>query len=243
MRLVPLLVSVIVLALSAPGHAQGSGSYSHRASELLESWDFGQSKILRSGFAATRFEDCSFADTQFLGGAFARAKLAGTELGEVSLEQCRGELTMERCEYSSMDLDYTTIGQSEWSNLTLRELRASHCGLDKLSFENSRFRQLNLRNCEISDIRFDSVRLYGGLNGLVNGCEWRSTRFYNDDFDDGRFEQCEFTDSRFYRSDFRSVRFEYCDFRDCRLDGGDLDGLTVDGISVKDAIEFYKRNR
>jgi len=239
----PRLAVTIGLALFAGAVvAAADGGAGYRPGQLLKAWDFTGTQLLRARFNKTQFGECSFSDARFSGGTFANTRFSGTEFRSVYLGHCRGQVSLERCEFSSLGLNYVTVKENHWENVLLRGLRVQHSNFQDVYLENCDLRDLHLRNCEVRDLRFENLTISGGLGGLMDWCEWKDTRFYQDDFDDPRFERCEFKSGRFYSCDFTSMRFEYCDLRYCRFEDCDFHGTTIDGVNVEEAIEFYKQH-
>jgi uncharacterized protein YjbI with pentapeptide repeats len=49
---------------------------------------------------------------------------------------------------------------------------------------------------------------------------------------------CDFRYTNLERSKFASVNFKDCEFTNC-----DLTGMTIDGIKVEEALEYYKNKK
>lgn len=242
--LVGFLCAAALLALVHPGTVEGqTASYRNKAAPVLDRWDFSKSRILRSRFAGSVFSYSFFDEARFENSAFQRTTLQGCRFDRLAFERGEGTLRFARTDLKALDLDSANVNQGRWEGASIANLRADRCELSDIYWSGGRMTGLHLYNTRLSNIRFERVEVYGGLGGLVDWCDWSSTRFYHDDFDRCAFDYCEFTYSRFERAEFRSVTFRYCDFSRVELEGCDISGMTIDGIDVEDAVEFYKNNR
>ncbi|MBO5272987.1 MAG: nitroreductase family protein [Clostridia bacterium] len=96
---------------------------------------------------------------------------------------------------------------------------------DDLNLAGAAFNNINLHGARFTDINM-SHNFFGGLTLEESyfGCvDLKGATFENPDLSGSSFKDCNFTD----------VKLENCD----------IAGMTVDGINVKAAIEFYKNRK
>jgi|GEM_PF-6361028 len=98
------------------------------------------------------------------------------------------------------------------TNSNVSELRASNCNFTKSQFRNINFRESNFDDLNLSGSRYRFVTMYES---------GRSTEFFHTSLTNAIFENC-------------------------RLDGvqikdSSIDGLTIDGMNVKDLLDYHRK--
>ena len=89
----------------------------------------------------------------------------------------------------------------------------------------------------------DRMDWYDGkmTNWRITDCDFSNALLY-----DTWLGNSKFTDTRIDNSDFRYVwftgsTFSGGGFTNCKIENCDISGMTIDGINVKEALEFYKK--
>lgn len=93
-------------------------------------------------------------------------------------------------------------------------------GVDKLDWYDGR-----MTNWTINDCYFGEALIYDSYMG--------NSKFYDSTMDNSDFRYTSLCGSSFVGGNFNNCKIENCDITD----------MTVDGINVKDALEYYKNNK
>ncbi len=113
-------------------------------------------------------------------------------------------------------------------------------------YNSSRYR-FALLDGSMDDVSFrffgtERLDWYDGkmTNWRITDCNMSNATFY-----DTWMEYCKFYETGLDKSDFRYARFnesafKNSDFENCVLNDCNISGMTIDGINVKEALEFYK---
>lgn len=93
-------------------------------------------------------------------------------------------------------------------------------GVNQLDFYDGK-----MTNWRITDCDFGGALIYDTWMG--------NSKFYDTSLDNSDFRYAYFTGSTFNGGNFK----------DCQITNCDIGGMTIDGINVKDALEYYKNGR
>ncbi|MDF2542447.1 MAG: transcriptional regulator, MerR family [Herbinix sp.] len=91
-------------------------------------------------------------------------------------------------------------------------------GVDQLDFYDGK-----MTNWRINDCDFSGAIIYDTWLG--------NSKIYDSSLDNSDFRYANFTGSTFYGGNLKNCQINQCD----------IQGLTIDGINVKEALEFYKK--
>lgn len=113
-------------------------------------------------------------------------------------------------------MDYTRILGSRWGNATFKQM----------FMEKSLFDDVNL-----NDSSFINLAM---LNTVFDSCTLNESKFKKLAMTDSEFNNANLSGSKFFAADFRNVEID----QDCKLEG-----MKINGISVKELLELYKEKQ
>ena len=88
----------------------------------------------------------------------------------------------------------------------------------------------------------DRLDFYDGKmqNWRVTDCDFGNALIYDTWMGNSKFVDTSLDDSDFRYAWFTRSTFSNGGFADCKIENCDISGMTIDGINVKDALEYYK---
>ncbi len=88
----------------------------------------------------------------------------------------------------------------------------------------------------------DRLDWYDGkmTNWSINDCDCGNALIYTSWMGNSKFYENSIDNSDFRFTGFSGSTFDDCWFTDCKIINSHIQGMTIDGINVKDALEFYK---
>ena len=88
----------------------------------------------------------------------------------------------------------------------------------------------------------DRLDWYDGkmTNWRINDCDCGNALIYNSWMGNSKFYENSIDNSDFRFNTFSNSTFDGCWFAGCKITDSNIDSMTIDGINVKDALEFYK---
>jgi uncharacterized protein YjbI with pentapeptide repeats len=93
-------------------------------------------------------------------------------------------------------------------------------GTDRLDWYDGK-----MTNWRVTDCDFSGALIYDTWMG--------NSKYYDSGLNNGEFEYVSFDNSKFNHGSFKECKIEKCE----------ISGMTIDGINVKDALEFYKNKK
>jgi len=114
----------------------------------------------------------------------------------------------------------TQIKRARFENINM-----TGAEFDNVKMTDGSFNNVNMTNVKFSDINMTGAQ-FGGMcmNKTHYGC-------------------VDMRDASFVNPDLTGTSFKDCNFSNVKLEGCAIDKMTIDGINVAEAIEFYKKNK
>lgn len=202
-------------------------------------------------------EDCSFSDesrripfvlrgTSLPGAVFENLNLIGAKVEDVNLaESTFHNVNMHAARFSDINMSSTSFG-----GLRMDEATFGCVGMQKARFENVDFTGAEFGSCKFNNAEFTDCDVTGmKVDGtdMVKAVRfprtWQAGAYLKSTFYDVNLSQSTFEDVTMDGVRFANVRMKNASFGNTELTDCDLSGLTVDGISVEEAIAFYKQHK
>ena len=180
------------------------------------------------------------------GALFENLNLIGAKYDDVNLAESKfNNINMHAAKFTDINMSAASFG-----GLRLDEASFGCVGMQKAQFENVDFTGASFKNCKFNNADFTDCDVTGMKVDRVDmenavrfprrwsaGC-YSSSVFYDANLSESTFEDVTMDDAKFFH-----VHMKNASFRDTELIDCDLSGMTIDGISVEEAIAFYKANK
>lgn len=125
---------------------------------------------------------------------------------------------MRECSFTDSDIhscfmDFTRVHDSRWGNASFTKMYMEKSAFEEVNLNNSDLHNLAMMNCD-----FDNVTL-------------TETKFANTAMNKSSFSNSNLSNAKFYETDFSGAEID----KSCNLDG-----MTIDGIPVRELLSLYK---
>ena len=180
------------------------------------------------------------------GSVFEKLNLSHARYEDVNLaEAAFNNINMHAVRFSDINLSEASFG-----GLRLDEAKFGCVGMQKAHFENVDFTGATFGSCKFNNADFIDCDVTGmkvDRADMVKNVRyprvWEAGMYEKSAFLDVNLRESTFEDVTLDEAKFISVNMKKASFRNTELNECDLSGLTVDGISVEEAIAFYKENK
>lgn len=138
-------------------------------------------------------------------------------------------------DYSFHNFRDSNFASADWFDLNMSKNTFSNCNFNQTLIQNSnltgcRFTNVNLSNAILSDFRMENAQIcHGTLSNLH--------------IHDVNLDNKKDTSVTIERSVLENSVIRQCNLKNIKIESCDLDGATIDGISVNELLECYKKNK
>ena len=180
------------------------------------------------------------------GALFENLNLIGARYEDVNLSEAKfNNINMHAVAFTDINMSAASFG-----GMRLDEAKFGCVGMQKAEFTNVDFTGASFKNCKFNNTDFTDCDVTGmkvDRADMVKNVRyprvWDAGIYEKSTFYDANLRESTFEDVTLDGAKFISVRMENASFRNTELTDCDLSGMTVDGISVEEAIAFYKENK
>ena len=184
--------------------------------------------------------------TSLPGAVFERLNLIGTKVDDVNLaESSFRNVNMHAARFSDINMSGTSFGGLRMDEATfgcvgMQKARFEYVDFTGAEFGNCKFNNAEFTDCDVTGMKVDGTDM---VNAVRFPRTWQAGAYLKSTFYDVNLSQSTFEDVTMDGVRFANVRIKNASFGDTELVDCDLSGLTVDGISVEEAIAFYKEHK
>ncbi len=180
------------------------------------------------------------------GAVFENLNLIGAKFDDVNLAESKfNNINMHAAQFADINMSAASFG-----GLRLDEASFGCVGMQKAEFTNVDFTGAQFKNCKFNNTDFTECDVTGmkvDRADMVNNVRyprvWGAGLYAKSTFFDANLRESTFEDVTLDEAKFINVSMKNASFRNTELVECDLSGMTIDGISVEEAIAFYKENR
>lgn len=192
----------------------------------------GQYKLKHAYFGHAEFEDLGLPEASFDNVSLEKAKfnninLSGAVFTDINLSGANySALNMSGSSFECAEINGARFGcceKCEKEGKYCVEMKKSL--FDSVDMSDSQMNHCKLENAVLTDVR--AVR----------------SKLYDIDFDWSDLSGVNLVESKIRCTNLYGAAIENSCFANARLSSCDIDGMTVDGVNVKEAIEFFRNER
>ena len=180
------------------------------------------------------------------GALFEHLNLIGARYEDVNLAEAKfNNINMHAVAFTDINMSAASFG-----GMRLDEAKFGCVGMEKTEFINVDFADASFKNCKFTNADFTDCDVTGMKVDRVDMVhavrfprKWSAGCYSGSTFYDVNLRESTFEDVTLDEAKFSHVYMKNASFRDTELTDCDLSGMTIDGISVEEAIAFYKANK
>lgn len=180
------------------------------------------------------------------GAVFENLNLSHASFDDVNLAEAKfNNINMHGVRFSDINLSGSSFG-----GLRLDEAKFGCVGMEKTHFENvdftgatfgsCKFNNADFIDCDVTGMKVDRADM---VKNIRYPRMWEAGMYEKSTFFDVNLRESTFEEVTLDEAKFISVSMKKASFRNTELTECDLSGMKVDGISVEEAIAFYKENK
>ncbi len=177
-----------------------------------------------------------FENLNLLGARYEDVNLAESKFNNINMHAVRfTDINMSSASFGGLRLDEASFGC-----VGMQKAEFTNVDFTGASFKNCKFNNTDFTDCDVTGMKVDRADM---VKNLRYPRAWEAGLYAKSTFYDANLRESTFEDVTLDEAKFMNVHMEKAVFRDTELKDCDISGLTVDGISVADAIAFYKENK
>ncbi len=181
------------------------------------------------------FENAEFEDLGLPGAKFNNINLSGAAFTDINLS---------RAEFTDINLSGASCGALNMSGSSFEcaEMNGARFGCCEKCEKEGKYcvemKKALFDSVDMSDSQMNHCRLE---NSVLTDVRAVRTKLYDIDFDRSDLSGVNLVESKIRCTNLYGAAIENSCFANASLSGCDIDGMTVDGVNVKEAVEFFRR--
>ncbi|MBE6559568.1 MAG: hypothetical protein E7662_00465 [Ruminococcaceae bacterium] len=184
--------------------------------------------------------------TSLPGAVFEELNLIGATYEDVNLAESKfNNINMHAVKFTDINMSAASFGglrldESSFGCVGMQKAEFTNVDFTGAKFTNCKFNNTDFTECDVTGMKVDRVDM---VNAVRFPRRWSAGFYPKSTFFDVNLRESTFEDVTLDEAKFIGVSMKNASFRNTELTECDLSGMTVDGISVEDAIAFYKENK
>ena len=180
------------------------------------------------------------------GALFENLNLIGAKYDDVNLAEATfNNINMHAVSFADINMSAASFGgmrldEAKFGCVGMQKTEFTNVDFTGAKFTNCKFNNADFADCDVTGMKVDRVDM---VKNVRHPRVWDAGIYEKSIFYDANLRQSTFEDVTLDEAKFISVSMKNASFRNTELTDCDLNGMTVDGISVEEAIAFYKENK